>query len=177
MHAVSALPPDPVIVEVGSFLGKSTVMIAGALKRRGGGRVHCVDPFDGSGEAHSEPVYRAIVAQSPLPLLERFQQNLRRAGVSELVTVHRGTAAAIGATWQAPIDLLFLDGDQSPAGARAAYDAFAPFLKPGGILALHNSADRQYDEGHDGHRRLAQNLTSWNFTKISCIGSTTFATK
>lgn len=177
MKAASALPLNAVIVEVGSFLGKSTVMLAGARKICGSGRVHCIDPFDGSGDAHSAPVYREIAAQSPRSLRERFEENLQRAGVRDFVTVHQDTAAVAASQWTMAVDLLFLDGDQSPEGARRAYEAFLPFLRPGGTIALHNSADRLYDESHDGHRRLAEGLSMQGFCKILCVGSTTFATR
>ena len=51
--ACYTLPPGAVVVEVevGSFLGKSAIVLAGARKARGSGRVHCIDPFDGSGES------------------------------------------------------------------------------------------------------------------------------
>jgi predicted O-methyltransferase YrrM len=177
MRTAYALPADAVIVEVGSFLGKSTVMLAGARKLRGSGRVCCIDPFDGSGDGHSVPFYREIASQSSLSLRERFDDNLQRAGLGGWVEVHQGTADRIAAAWTCGIDLLFLDGDQSVQGARRAYDAFVSFLKPGGTLALHNSAPRAYAPGHDGHRRLAEVLPEKNFCEILCIGSTTFATK
>ena len=47
------LPRNAVIVEIGSFLGSGAVLLAGARKLRGSGRVHCVDPFNGSGDSYS----------------------------------------------------------------------------------------------------------------------------
>ena len=41
------------VVEIGSWLGKSSVVIGTALLRKPGGRLYCVDPFDGSGDARS----------------------------------------------------------------------------------------------------------------------------
>lgn len=77
-----------------------------------------------------------------------------------------------------PIDLLFLDGDQSPEGARIAYESFAPSVKKGGIIAVHNSADRDYDEGHDGYYRLvAESIQEPAFGNIYKVESTTFASK
>ncbi len=75
--------------------------------------------------------------------------------IDRYVEVHEGTAASVAAGWAIPIDMLFLDGDQSPDGARLAYDVWAPFLKIGGIIALHNSTQRKYAPGHDGHHLLA----------------------
>jgi hypothetical protein len=170
------LPGPAVVVEIGSFLGKSAVLLAGARKLRGCGAVHCIDPFDASGDAFSVPAYRSIAGGSSLR--QRFDANLSRAGVSEWVRVHQGTAAAAAARWAQPIDLLFLDGDQSPAGARLAYDLWAPFLKVDGIMALHNSTKRVYEPSHEGHRLLALHaIRAPEYGDIVSVETTTFARK
>ena len=75
-------------------------------------------------------------------------------------------------------DLLFLDGDQSRAGAREAYDAWARFLKPGGVIALHNSRPENQTFDHDGYRCLAeQKIKAPDYRDIKLVRSTTFATK
>ena len=177
-QASYGLADDAVVVEVGSFLGKSSVVLAGARRLRGSGRLHCVDPFDGSGDAPSVSSYQAIVAQSPMTLRQRFDANISRAGLQRWVITHHSIAQTIARTWTAPIDMLFLDGDQSPSGARSAYESFAPYLKPGGILALHNSSDRVYVRDHDGYRRLAvETLHPPAWTDIRCVDSTTIARK
>src|SRR5580700_7636803 len=80
------LEGDAVIVEIGSFFGSSTVFLAGSRKLKGAGKVHCVDPFDGSGDSYSVPHYDAIImafgARSPR---EHFEGNLRTAGLSDWV--------------------------------------------------------------------------------------------
>jgi predicted O-methyltransferase YrrM len=170
------LPPGAVVVEVGSFLGKSAIVLAGARKARGSGRVHCVDPFDASGDAFSVSAYREVAAADPRPLRARFQANIARAGLTDWIDVHEGTAAAVAATWTLPIEMLFLDGDQSPAGARLAYDAWIPFLKVGGIIAVHNSNERAYHPGHDGLRLLATGIVHPpQYSEIRCVETTTFA--
>jgi hypothetical protein len=40
-EASYALPDNAVVVEIGSSLGTSSIMLAGGRKRRGSGRVHC----------------------------------------------------------------------------------------------------------------------------------------
>ena len=59
-----ALDDDACIVEIGSFLGSGSVLLAGARKLQGSGKVHCVDPFDGSGDDFSVPHYQAILGAS-----------------------------------------------------------------------------------------------------------------
>ena len=173
-----SLPRDAVVVEIGSFLGKSAIMLAGARKQAGSGRVHCVDPFDASGDAFSVPVYREIASGDARPLRHRFEANIARAGLTGWVEAHEGTAASVAAAWTAPVDMLFLDGDQSPDGARLAYDSWSPFLKAGGIIALHNSVERAYAPGHDGIHLLAVHLVRPpQYGEISEVDTTTFARK
>jgi predicted O-methyltransferase YrrM len=177
-QAAHRLPDGAEIVEIGSFLGRSSILLAGARKLRRSGRVHCVDPFDSSGDSFSVPVYQQILSGDTRSQRKRFDDNLAGAGVSAYVDVHQGTAESVAAAWTRPIDMLFLDGDQSPKGARSAYDVWAPFLKVGGTIALHNSSDRRYDEGHDGYRRVVvESLVAPHYSDVECVGTTTFARK
>lgn len=177
-RAAKSLPPDATVVEIGSFLGSSAVLIGGGLKLGGGGVLHCIDPFDGSGDEHSTPYYRDVSGGLNRSLREQFDHNVDAAGVGEFVNVHQGTAEAMSEGWTAPIDLLFLDGDQSPEGARSAYDAWVPFLKPGGVIAVHNSNDRTFSPSHDGHRRVVvESIVPPTFVDIRTVGTTTFATR
>ena len=178
-RASFSLSRDAIIVEIGAFLGCCTVLLAGARCVAGSGKVHSVDPFDCSGDAFSVPYYRDIIASlGGGSLRDHFEANIRRAGLSSWVQVYPGRAADIAATWKLPIDLLLLDGDQSPRGAREAFDSWAPFLKPGGIIVLRNTRPRQYAEGHDGHRRLVvEQILPPRFTDVRLVGATTFARK
>jgi MMP 1-O-methyltransferase len=172
-------PVNAVIVEIGSFLGSSSILLAGARKVRGSGKVHCVDPFDGSGDPPSIPHYRRIMSEiGGGSLREHFDANIRRADVSEWIEVHQALAVDVPKLWTTPIDLLFLDGDQTPEGVRAAYDPWFLFLKPNGLLVAHNSNPRAYAEGHDGHRQLVlQEIQPPGFHDIELVDTTTFARK
>ena len=174
-----SLEGDAVIVEIGSFFGSSTVFLAGSRKLKGAGKVHCVDPFDGSGDSYSVPHYESIIvafgARSPG---EHFEKNIGSAGLSDWVEVHQGTAEEIATAWTTPIDLLILDGDQSPAGVRAAYEGWSPWLKPGGVIALHNSSPREYGAEHDGHFLVAtKEIQPPRYIERRLVGSITFARK
>jgi hypothetical protein len=174
-----SLPAEARIVEIGSFFGASTILLAGPRRLRGSGLVHCVDPFDCSGDLFSIPYYKRILVEAGGgSLRDHFEKNIRHAGVTPWVKVHQGRATEVGKNWKALIDLLFLDGDHSRAGAREAYDTWARFLKPGGVIALHNSRPENRTLDHDGYRCLAEEeITAPDYRDIRLIGSTTFAIK
>jgi predicted O-methyltransferase YrrM len=173
------LPDQAIIVEIGAFLGSGSILLAGARKLRRSGRVHCVDPFDASGDAFSVPYYQGILTDyGSTPQIEIFRENLRRAGLGNWFTAHPGSAEQVGLDWNTPIDMLFMDGDQSPEGVLAAWEVWAPWLKPHAVLALHNSNPREYARGHDGHFRLRQQLEAGSgYVLIEEAGSTSIFIK
>jgi predicted O-methyltransferase YrrM len=174
-----ALPSQPVIVQVGVFLGRSTALLAGACRTRGDAKVHCVDPLDCSGDAFSVPHYTAALADSGYGSLESaFLENMRRLQLQEWIELSRATGQEAAQSWSQPVDMLWLDADQSPRGAREIYDAWVAFLRPGGTIVLRNTADRSYDPGHDGNRRLVvAEIQPLAFASIRQIEATTFAVR
>lgn len=178
-RASHGLPGDPIIVEIGAFLGRSTILLAGARKLKGSGKVHVVDPFDCSGDAFSVPHYLQILdSLGGGTLKHHFEANIRLAELEEWVELHEAHAHDAAVGWHVPIDLLLLDGDSSPSGAREAYRDWSRFLKPDGVLAVSNSADREYADGHDGNRRVVeQEVVRPAYRDIHCIGAVTLARK
>jgi hypothetical protein len=169
---------DPIIVEIGAFMGRSSVVLAGARQLRGSGRIHCVDPFDCSGDAFSIPHYvEALNAAGSNLLEEVFRRNITRLGVASWIEVHRGTARDVGRRWSSRIDLLMLDADQSVEGAREAYDTWVPFLVEGGTIVVGN-VHPNFCDGHAGNSLLvAEELKPPRFSSVRRVGSTVFATK
>jgi predicted O-methyltransferase YrrM len=174
-----SLSAGAVIVEIGSFLGGGAILLAGPRRIRGSGLVHCVDPFDGTGDSFSVPHYQRIIADVGIgSLRDDFERNIQGAGLGPWVRIHQGRADEVARSWSKPIDLLYLDGDQSRKGAREAYDSWARFLKPGGIIAVHNSAPANHTPGHDGHRYIVdEEIKPPNYRNIRLVSSTTFATR
>src|SRR5437016_5683224 len=72
-----SLPSDCVIVEIGSFFGAGAILLAGPRRICGSGVVHCVDPFDCSGDAFSVPYYRRNLAEhGTASLRDHFERNI-----------------------------------------------------------------------------------------------------
>ena len=177
-QACYGLPENAVVVEIGSFLGCSTVLLAGARKLRNSGKVHCVDSFDTAGDSHSAPIYRKLAGSLGQSIRAQFEENIRQATLRDWVHVHPANDSEIARAWTSPLDLLFMDGDHSDRGAQETYERWSGFLKRGGILAVHNSAPGSYAPDHGGSRRVVEHFVRPpQYAEIRCIGTTTFARK
>ena len=67
-----------VVVEIGSWLGKSSLVIAKGLKKNRRGVLYCIDPFNADGDAPSTELYSNAAARQQLPLQEQFVYNMKR---------------------------------------------------------------------------------------------------
>jgi len=109
-------------------------------------------------------------------LREEYDRNVARSGLTGFVTTHVGRAEEVAATRTLPIDLLFIDDDHSREGFQAAFKAWMPFLKVGGLLALHSTTTTE--EHHDGFCVLAnQVVVAPQWAEKRLVRTTTFARK
>ena len=150
-------------------------MLAGSRQLRGSGTVHCIDPFDASGDSFSAPIYRDILRQNGGgDMLAHVLALLDTTALTDYTRIYRGLAEDCISSWHSPIDMLILDGDQSRVGARRAFDDWFPSMRSGGMLVLGNSADRVYEPDHDGNAEvLKQCVASTKFSSIE-RGDTSF---
>jgi len=129
--AAACTPGRGVILEIGSFKGKSTVGLASIAARYQLGQVVAVDP-------HTAPSSTDPGLGSQTSSFEDFRHTLARAGLTDHVEVHRAFSRELAAGWNRPIRLLWIDGDHTYPGAKQDLDLFAPHLAPGGVVALHD---------------------------------------
>ena len=124
------------VLEIGSFKGKSTILLArSAGFAAGGGRVAAVDPL-------TMPSSTDPTDAEPAQLPGIFRANIERHGVSHLVDFHQMRSDALGPAWSSPLRLLWIDGDHTYRGALADFDHFASHLRPGAIVAFHDVLNR-----------------------------------
>ncbi len=151
---------DGDILEIGTFQGKSTVVLSKAAALAGGARVVAVDPF--------------VQWRSDGPSTSRadLQANLDRCGVATSVEFHQTYAAELAKTWNRRLRLLWIDGDHSYAGAKSDLTLFTPFLADGAIVAMHDVLTRT-----DGPLRvfLEDVLLSEHFGACGLCGSIAWA--
>jgi predicted O-methyltransferase YrrM len=125
-------PASGVIVETGSFKGKSTVMLAKVAAHYGLGNIVAIDP-------HNSPLLLDHQADPEASSFEDFLRNIDAAGVAGQVEVRRAYSKDVLNEWNRPIRLLWIDGDHSYHGAKTDFDGFFPYLTPFAVVALHDS--------------------------------------
>jgi hypothetical protein len=125
-------PAQGAIVEIGSFKGKSTVMLATVAARYNPGSVVAIDP-------HAGLSYLGTPTPHQDPTFDEFLASIKSSGVSEDVEIHRSFSRDVAKDWNRPIRLLWIDGDHSYRGCKEDFDLFSPFLAEGAVVAFHDS--------------------------------------
>ncbi len=126
------------VVEIGSFKGKSTCWLAKGAKAARREKVFAIDHFTGSPEHQKGmPIEDADVAASG-STFETFQRNIASMGVADYVVPIVASSEEAVKAWSTPIRLLFIDADHSYEASKLDFDLWAPYVVPGGLIALHD---------------------------------------
>ncbi len=128
------------LLEIGTYCGKSAVYL-GAAARAAGTVVFTIDHHRGSEEMQSgwEHHDASTVDESGrINSFPFFQDTIEAAGLSDVVIALVGDSVAIAKHFDTKLGLLFVDGAHSPEPAMADYEAWAPKLAAGGLLAIHD---------------------------------------
>ena len=109
-------------VEIGCMDGFSTAHLLECSKLH----LTSIDPFvPDSMAAH-------LIGQE-----ERYHQNI--APWKDRATLIRDYSYRVVVTWEGMLDFLFIDGDHTYMSVLRDYEQWSPLLKPGGLLAMHDS--------------------------------------
>ena len=120
-----------VIVEIGSWKGKSTIWLAKGSKKGNGIKVYAVDHHMGS------PEHKSSLGE--LWTFEEFKANIDRADVVDIVIPIVETSADASRDFDDPIELLFIDGAHDYHSVKSDYDEWSHKVVDGGIIAFHDS--------------------------------------
>jgi predicted O-methyltransferase YrrM len=129
--AAAAVAPGGRVVEIGSFRGRSAIVLASA-----GADVVCVDPHAGSDRGPREIAADAGRGDADL---EAFRANLARAGVAARVRHVRAFSDAALGEVPGPVDVLFIDGAHRIVPARADIRRWGDCVRPGGRMLVHDA--------------------------------------
>jgi hypothetical protein len=135
-RAIRDLPTPRPLVEIGSYCGRSTVVLGGVVRTLGSAAtVYAIDPHEGEVGA----VDSRIGLERRPPTFPGFVANVRAAGLDGVIAPIRERSTNVA--WRWPISLLLVDGLHDAASVRADVAHFAPWVVPGGYLALHDHCD------------------------------------
>jgi hypothetical protein len=122
------------IVEIGSYHGRSTVVLASAAKDVGhGARVFAIDPHDG-----------VLTGLQVDPSWESFLENIDQSGLSEFVVPLRKPSFEVELSSSDRIALLLIDGLHDAASVAADYSHFGSQVPVGGLVAFHDYWNPDY---------------------------------
>jgi predicted O-methyltransferase YrrM len=132
--AAAACPPDGEIVEIGSFHGLSTIVLATHAPE--GAAVVAIDPHAGNDRGPGE--LRGYAAEAAGDL-HAFERNLAAAGVRHRVRHVRAASTdahgAVGGT----VDVLYVDGAHRYRPARTDIRDWGRRVADGGTLLVHDA--------------------------------------
>jgi predicted O-methyltransferase YrrM len=156
--ALSGGAPNAV-VEVGSYCGRSTVVLAGVVEAVcPSARVFAIDPHEG------EVTTESGGTRFEAPTLEKFQRNLSETGLEEFVQTIPKRSFEVD--WAAPISLLFVDGLHDYANVSRDFAHFERWVVPGGYVAFDD-----YDPSFPGVIAFVDEvLKAGNYRKILSVG-------
>jgi len=162
------------VLEVGTYCGKSTIYLAAAARDKGQ-PVITVDHHHGSEENQPGWEYHdttLVDAQTGrLDTLPHVRATLAAAGVEEDVIVIVGRSANVARLWRTPLGMLFIDGGHTDVAATTDYESWAPWIAPGGLLAIHDVFPDPADGGQAPYRIYLRAIQSGAFTEIPGEGS------
>jgi predicted O-methyltransferase YrrM len=161
------------LLEIGSYCGKSAVYL-GTAAHSAGTVLFTIDHHHGSEEnqqgwEHHDPevVDPRTGRMDTLPFLRR---TIADAGLEDTVIAVIGDSPTVAGHWGAPLGLLFIDGGHALDIAMADYVAWAGFVAPGGLLAIHDVFEEP-SEGGQAPLVVWQRAVAEGFLPVSTTGS------
>lgn len=171
LHAAALGAAPGTWLEIGTYCGKSTVLLADAA-RQAGARLVTVDHHHGSEENqpgwewHDESLVDADSGR--LDTLRRFRPVLDQN--DDVLSAVVADTRLVATWWTTPLDLLFLDGNHTEETAQHDYAQFARHLVPGGLLLVHDVFPDPADGGQ-APWNVVQRAVGDGFEELAVHGS------
>lgn len=133
-RAASSVPSGGRIIEVGSFRGRSTIVLARSA--RPDVEIIAIDPHAGNDRGPQElDGYQQHAEQD----YQQFHANLRAAGVAHRVKHLRTSSQEALGDVEGNADLVYIDGAHRFRPARADITDWGNRVQPGGRLVIHDA--------------------------------------
>jgi predicted O-methyltransferase YrrM len=151
---VQRAAPGSVFVEIGTWVGRSTCLMAQLIRDSGKNICfYAIDHANGSPELTSQI---DELRRRGTTLREELLANVRRCGVEDFVTPYF-TDSVAAAGWFGPksVDFVFVDGNHEEESVEADIVVWLPAVRGGGLLA-----------GHDWHLKSVKNAVLRHFLPV-----------
>lgn len=135
------LPPNPVIVEIGSYLGGTTVRLAEARPDATITTIDCCNHGNNWNEPYGEYVQTYVVEQVLKDKVSK-QHLLNNISRFNNITFIEGYSPSCVSEWNTEIDLYFEDGDHDNPNLHTNLQFWSKFVKVGGYLAAHDYCEQ-----------------------------------
>ncbi len=164
------------LLEVGTYCGRSTILLADAARETGTTAL-TVDHHRGSEEQqpgweyHDPEVVDPEVGQ--MDTLPTFRRTLFKAGLEDHVIALVGKSPQVARVWGGSLGFVFIDGGHTDEHAVADYEGWVPHLAEGGLLLIHDVFPDPVDEftGQAPYRIYLRALASGAFEEVSATDS------
>ena len=161
-------------VEIGTYCGKSTVLL-GAAAAQSGSVLYTIDHHHGSEEHQPGWEFHDTTMVDPVSgrfdTLPTFRRTLDAAGLDDTIVAVVGKSTVVARDWRAPLDLLFIDGGHSEEAAQQDYAGWARWVSVGGALVIHDVFPDPRDGGRPPYNIYCRAIESGDFTEVNSLGS------
>ena len=154
-----------VIVEIGSWQGKSTIWLGLGSKSGKGIKVYAIDPHTGAPENGED--YGKIWTY------DQFKKNITDAKIDDLIEPMVMTSEKAANNFDVPVELIFIDGVHQYDFVKLDFELWFPKLIDGGTMVFHDTTS------YEGPKRVVEEFVfnSRNFRNAGFVDSITFAEK
>jgi len=171
--AAEEMAPRGLCVEIGSYCGKSTIIL-GTACQKSGGTLLAIDHHRGSeenqpGEEYFDPDLDD--GAGGMSSLSQFRANIRRAGLEDTVIPALSPSQLVNRLPLAAPAFVFIDGGHSMPAALADWRNWGARVMHGGLLAIHDVFPNPADGGRPPHEIYKLALHSGLFEEEKAVKS------
>ncbi|NEO06106.1 class I SAM-dependent methyltransferase [Moorena sp. SIO3I8] len=161
-NKVKSLPEDALIVEVGSYKGRSTAAMAFACVGTNR-KIYCIDPWIGQCQDIPEK-----------SVFEVWKENLDKYQLTPYIKSFQGYSLEILKRWgeltgEKTIDFVFIDGSHEYLDVLTDFGLLLPLMKVGGWMAFHDVVETWPGSNYLWHDIVKFRLTDHEYsTTLAC---------
>lgn len=159
LYRLASRVSEGVIVEVGSYRGRSTVALARGARAGSAVAVYAVDPHEAFQDHPGSPQFGP-------PDRAAFFRAMLRSRCYHQVRLVNLSSEEVTPGWRRPVGLLWIDGDHSAEAVRRDLECWWPHLLPGAAVAF----DDAVGPGSGPAAVIAENVAAGRLSPRRSVG-------